>query len=253
MSQRCTTCGLEIEDGGVSVGGAAFHSQCFVCDGCGGEFSSSFVTVEGKRYHAGCQPSHVEIMSDSLLDLKMCHHCTSPLADEAFVEAAGLFFHSSCFKCYVCGQAIRGSGAPGGGGAFEMHPGPKKGPCHESCAPQKTCATCNALIETRGLVIEDRIYHPDCLRCFGCGKGIEGSYTDHDGRIYHPRCVPDDAGHNDVCVACQEVLTNPAVEVEGKAFHRACFRCTGCQNAFADGELEYCKNGNDFFHKGCAK
>ena len=242
----CTKCNDPIESEGVKVGNDAYHANCFLCSKCKQPFEEKFVTVGEERFHEECRPANVELMGDSFLDIRICAGCESPLEDGGFVEAGEKFYHTNCFKCYVCRQLITE-------GAFEAHSG--KGVCHERCAPTQSCDICRETIETSALIVEGRHIHSDCFRCVACGKTIEnGSFSSIDNAFYHASkaCIPADAGFLDLCPICNETMCQPAVQVEGKRMHRACFRCNRCGNSFSGDEFAKDEE-NQYIHTECAQ
>jgi len=240
---QCEKCSKEISSDGVKANGKAYHSDCFVCCKCSKSFTDGFVTVEGKSFHQDCIPSNVEIMTDTIMDMKLCDKCDGPLDEGGFVEANSVFYHPDCFRCVLCKQKITQ-------GAFIAV---ENGLAHEKCVGNPTCSVCRSEITSKALIVDGKHFCVACFSCFGCGKPIEGGFTLVDNRYYHPNkdCVPADAGYDEMCPACNEVLSEPAVEIEGKRMHRACLKCSKCDKPFEG--LDFGKLGNDYVHKECVQ
>lgn len=217
--------------------GVSWHARCFVCRGCKKGFAKGFLNVAGVPYHPECAPDTVETDAEG----KTCAACKELVTEGRLVRAAGAVYHGRCWRCFACSKEI-------GSGAYDTWEGQL---CHADCMPNPVCSVCRKPIEGKALVIENKTVHEDCLRCWECQGKFDASstYAEVDGRLYHERCRPAEAGFLGDCEACGDSLRHPAVEVEGRTYHKGCFVCKRCEKPFVS---EYTR-GKDgaFLHKEC--
>jgi len=94
-AQLCASCGQPIHGQFASVGGAAYHPECFCCCQCNVAIKGPFVHAPGGRgFLCGdCQPR--------------CEVCREPLVGRESIRAKGRVLHAACFRCCDCGEQIR--------------------------------------------------------------------------------------------------------------------------------------------------
>lgn len=102
FARMCRKCGKRIFGNSVAALDSFWHPECFVCAVCGEPFGGNgFIVHEGLPY---CEKDYNERFS-----IKCCG-CSGVIgAGQNYVEAANSQYHSTCFKCAVCGLRLENS------------------------------------------------------------------------------------------------------------------------------------------------
>jgi len=89
---------------------------------------------------------------------------------------------------------------------------------------QFICAACGKPITKQAVVVDGKLYHPECFRCAACGEPIRGEYLrGTDGKYYHRPCL--ERLQHLKCAYCGKPITdNDNVVFEGKTYHSECYR-----------------------------
>lgn len=87
------------------------------------------------------------------------------------------------------------------------------------------------------VIFKDRSYHPDCFTCALCNRIL----TNADNKallIYRngePLCSRCELAESKTCFGCQKpVLSEKALDFDGKTYHISCFRCGQCKELIMD-------------------
>jgi len=102
------------------------------------------------------------------------------------------------------------------------------------------CSVCGKPIIKQAVVIDGKLYHPECFRCAKCGGQIRDDYLkDAEDRYYHRECFP--IPHKVVCSYCLKPITDAKyVSYQGKFYHSKCYyesvapRCDICGEPLGD-------------------
>jgi len=171
----CVACGRHIKDGHVVVEGRAYHRECFVCETCRTPISGSYVQdEEGLRRCGRCHEAARPV----------CSACGRAIVQGKCVYVDGRPFHSECFTCSVCGQAVSGSYVVpdeecGGRVLCER--------CHEHSLPT-LCAGCCDRIHSDYIILQGLPYHYECFKCCACRQRIAGPFFVDGSRFLCERC-----------------------------------------------------------------
>ncbi|TPX51613.1 hypothetical protein SeMB42_g00095 [Synchytrium endobioticum] len=194
-----------------------------------------------------------------------CHkHLTKD--DEVFSGPAGKGGHLYCQDCYVRNfRNIVGPGRQASGRFWDKDEG---NGCHE----------CSQVIYGKGIQALDRIYHPNCFRCFNCKTHLTLTFIDFNsepachacrGKIQQQR--PDamrsggeatskvsqmtatmhklqqfndrkNVSDSRRCGNCLEVVTGGGTQLpNGLLFHDHCFMCDECGGQITGNKGLICK------------
>ena len=114
-----------------------------------------------------------------------CRGCGKSLASaSAGLNALGGMWHKECFKCSLCGERLFSFSR-----FFEDNGKPVCAKCNNASLP--VCRGCKQKMTGEYVIAMEKPYHPQCLKCGGCGKlfGDEGFYEDR-GQLWHLQCAP---------------------------------------------------------------
>lgn len=101
FAPNCTKCHQRIKGDCLNALDKKWHPECFTCNHCRKPFgNSSFYLEDGLPY--------CEVDWNNLFTTKCvaCGH--SIAAGDRWVEAMNQNYHSTCFRCTVCGQTLEG-------------------------------------------------------------------------------------------------------------------------------------------------
>lgn len=77
-------------------------------------------------------------------------------------------------------------------------------------------------------------WHGGCFTCRSCERPIGGGRFVAEGdRPYHADCLA--RAKNQVCAACDDLITESVLGVGDKQYHPTCFRCASCDRPIAAG------------------
>ncbi|XP_028397639.1 four and a half LIM domains protein 2-like [Dendronephthya gigantea] len=161
-TSRCTHCRRQIqpEEKKLNYQDQPFHSDCFVCEHCRNPLGTeSFVKRDEKRY---CQKCFERLFA------KTCNACGDTIKT-ASVDYEGNAYHSDCFVCSECRNALAGK---------KFHKMGRKLVC-KACYRDKyakICDYCKQVIEAniKFVVDDEKTYHRECFTCSKCSRPIDG-------------------------------------------------------------------------------
>lgn len=111
------------------------------------------------------------------------------------------------------------------------------------------CYGCGKKIEGRYIQVDNIAFHPECFVCSRCKKAISGKFQPLKGKFFHPHCYQEKMGF--VCSECGKLLGDAWVVYEGKKYHSHCLqiRCGICGELIKEEEHAVDKKGK--YHKRC--
>ncbi|XP_022648795.1 PDZ and LIM domain protein Zasp-like isoform X2 [Varroa destructor] len=101
MAPSCSKCHQRIKGDCLKAMDRPWHPTCFTCSYCRRPFgNNSFYLEDGKPY---CEKDWNDLFTSK------CFGCGYPIeAGDRWVEALNNNYHSTCFKCTVCHNALEG-------------------------------------------------------------------------------------------------------------------------------------------------
>jgi paxillin len=234
MFNSCPGCRLAIAaDDRDTLGalGRNWHSACFVCTHCRQPFDSNqfYAQDDGAgRLLPYCERDYMALF------VPKCRACGDPVAD-AGIAACGASWHSACFGCTVCKNALLD-------GQFYNGDGRPYCKDHYFEAFGTKCAKCNEYLTDVLLQALDKKWHAGCFACAHCSKPFaEAEYYVHGGKAY---CEDDYCElFCPVCPKCNCYVVEDGAVVFGETYHPWCVVCHNC-NEQLEGRIRKAKDGN---------
>jgi len=151
---NCASCTGSLEGEFYEHGGQHVCKKCMAvqlkCTKCGLPITGEYLTGNGKTLHPEC------------LDKIPCAKCARPITT-AEVNALNKKWHPECFICFRCNAKLTGT--------FYCREGQPLCPdCMQGNKSSLSCYGCNQGLTGSYISYEDRYYHSDCFKCFGCRK-----------------------------------------------------------------------------------
>lgn len=142
-------------------------------------------------------------------------------------------FHPECFVCVHCrkpfktGGFVEHEGQPWCDDDFNNIHGPK---CHSCLKP----------VVDKCINAANRIYHPECFFCSGCGTELRGKpYKDDEGEPYCMMCAKQRVVVIDapvgICGKCKKPIIGEYITIQGQKMHPEHYRCEECGCEFKGG------------------
>ncbi|KAK5576786.1 hypothetical protein RB653_007930 [Dictyostelium firmibasis] len=176
-----------------------------------------------------------------------CGKCHGELTDSStIISANDKNFHQQCFKCDSCNKVLNPCT-----GQIKKSPRTGNPLCHpcsnnknNTGKSSKTCHDCNEPISGSSVEALDRLYHPNCLKCYSCSKNLKEDFREVDNE---PFCNPCASQLNrnqqpeqdvspfitsgwldsDRCVVCVKPLSGEVTKIfDSHYYHKGCFKCT---------------------------
>lgn len=169
----------------------------------------------------------------ALASLVSCGACNQPVTGRA-ITAIGKTFHPGHFVCCGCGSAL-------GTSSFFEHEGQ---PFCSACYWQRfgrPCHQCSLPIrEGRGVVWQQRTYHPEHFVCNGCGAGLAGKpVKNYLGDPFCPSCYVSReriiAPGARMCGRCKKPIFGEYITLNGVDMHPEHFACDSCKAPLTHG------------------
>lgn len=108
------------------------------------------------------------------------------------------------------------------------------------------CVVCAQVIESDGIMFNDRNYHKHCYLCDSCETDLtkmKKTLTDPSGQGKY--CEPCHVKkYAPKCGKCGQSIPSylPFTQFEGKHYHKECFACSRCKKSLAN--KKFFKTGN---------
>lgn len=243
---KCGVCVKPVTVEGCTAFGKVYHKECFKCCVCKKRIDGKFFEKNGKPY---CAKDYEKVVEE-------CCVCKQPIKGDC-IESDKKYYHPGCMKCFVCGEALRGTYFTYKGEPIcekdYMSRAEKCAECGETImgtyytlndktyceehyrARCDKCPRCDEEITEKMVRTSGAAFHPECFTCVVCNKSMvhEQFITDEQQRIY---CQDDYARQKAYrCVTCKKPIvpgdgqtTAPRLRALGKDFHPECFKCEDC-------------------------
>lgn len=162
MTSKCGHCEQPFKNGDKKskYKDVEYHHECFRCSACDQPIRQAFYNLGTGHYRCvDCQKKLEKVVD--------CDSCSKPIYDDSYIEYKGQSLHPACFRCHSCGETL------GETSYMEHDNQPYCIPCHMNEFAQM-CAVCGRSLDP-GLSTrkyEDQYFHPECFRCFRCGRVI---------------------------------------------------------------------------------
>lgn len=171
-TQSCLKCHEAFTPGSriTEFDGKLFHPKCFACNECHQPIVEQFFPTGENSYL--CKACYSKKYPS-----KDCKKCGKRI-DTAGISFNGESYHSSCFTCNGCNEAIKPQSK------ISVVNGQ---PYCSNCFLQKfakKCAHCQRSIDSdvEYLEFEDRYWHKECFKCSQCGRCVaEESFYQGEG------------------------------------------------------------------------
>lgn len=146
--------------------------DCEKCPKCnktpdnGGDINKQVYCVAEDRLY--CIPCYKEACK------KICAYCNEPIFGQAS-KMENIYWHSEHFKCTICNGILKPNTCVFNYGILKC----------KSCATEDkpSCAGCGKPIQDEPVTACRTIWHPQCLRCQFCDKGVLGKkFTNVSGK-----------------------------------------------------------------------
>jgi len=163
-------------------------------------------------------------------EMTKCEICDKPLAKGKIALVDGKnYYHYSCFVCIKCGKLFEDY-------YWEYKNKPM---CqdHYIEAAKLVCAGCGKGIKGKIVkAIDKQKWHAECLNCDTCGVNLMGGKGDNTELFSHqgkPYCRKDYfRAQGLLCHRCEKPIGSGDKSAMGKVWHKTCWYCTKCENAF---------------------
>mmetsp|Transcript_10869 Transcript_10869/g.24675 ORF Transcript_10869/g.24675 Transcript_10869/m.24675 type:complete len:415 (+) Transcript_10869:114-1358(+) len=113
------------------------------------------------------------ISGDAGTAVKVCTECGKMIVGASVSTANGDVFCKSCMVCSKCGAELAGK-------SFQTVDGRRV--C-SGCSKVR-CYACGRDITGQKTKVLDKFYHPECFKCQGCDKQLEGSFITKGDAVF---------------------------------------------------------------------
>eukprot|EP01102_Stenamoeba_stenopodia_P000334 TRINITY_DN10314_c0_g1_i1.p1 TRINITY_DN10314_c0_g1~~TRINITY_DN10314_c0_g1_i1.p1 ORF type:complete len:284 (+),score=57.32 TRINITY_DN10314_c0_g1_i1:68-919(+) len=199
MSDRCDGCYKRITEGTtVSAMRKRFHKNCFVCAHCKLPFADGKFLIHKDQPYCQLDYDHI------------CAKCSKVIGD-MMVTLGEKKYHSACFKCTLCGKALAGKEY------FTFNNSPY---CKDDYE------------------LEKRLAEPSksSSSASSASASSSGSRSPAASRSSSSASSSSSSSSSSNCLACRKPIEDRAMVVEGKRWHKDCFKCSKCRNKILAGE-----------------
>jgi hypothetical protein len=153
-----------------------------------------------------------------------------------------LYVHIDHFNCSSCNKNIAEEGYYNENSKFYC----------EACYDEflsPNCYYCQSLITGEHLLVMNKKYHIDCLKCNHCNNLINNKSFKMFGKLYCDNCIEI---AKTFCIKCKKPTnsSNCIMSSHASRYHKECFICKKCENKI---ESEFVTYEENPYHLQCYK
>ncbi|KJE92954.1 hypothetical protein CAOG_03826 [Capsaspora owczarzaki ATCC 30864] len=176
----------------------------------------------------------------------VCHDCNGAIGTGTeWISAIGRVYHKEHFVCHQCKQ-------PFGSGRFLDKEGRLYCEHDYEALFGRVCAGCHVAIASGENAINalGRSWHADHFRCTHCSEKLESKFVVLDNLPYHKHCA--ESGPANACSGCGKPIDGTYTNADGQKWHNECLKCRHCSTPATATDM-FIQNGKPICGKCQAK